>query len=71
MFPKAAVGSVVGIGSTFGMIGSVIFSTVIGAVLEASGNYWALFAISSVAYLVAWGVMYLLLIPTMERAKFK
>ncbi|MGX8939873.1 hypothetical protein ACWWJF_03630 [Symbiopectobacterium sp. Eva_TO] len=53
------------------MIGSVIFSTVIGAVLEASGNYWALFAISSVAYLVAGGVMYLLLIPTMERAKFK
>lgn len=71
LFPNAAVGSVVGIGSTFGMIGSVIFSTVIGAVLEASGNYWALFAISSVAYLVAWGVMYLLLIPNMERAKFK
>lgn len=70
LFPNAAVGSVVGIGSTFGMIGSVIFSTVIGAVLESSGNYWALFAISSVAYLVAWGVMYLLLVPKMERAKF-
>lgn len=71
LFPNAAVGSVVGIGSTFGMIGSVIFSTVIGAVLEASGNYWALFAISSVAYLVAWGVMYLLLVPKMDRAIFK
>lgn len=70
LFPNAAVGSVVGIGSTFGMIGSVIFSTVIGTVLEASGNYWALFAISSVAYLAAWCVMYLLLVPKMERAKF-
>lgn len=70
LFPNAAVGSVVGIGSTFGMIGSVIFSTVIGAVLEASGNYWALFAISSVAYLAAWAIMYLLLVPKMDRAKF-
>lgn len=70
LFPSAAVGSVVGIGSTFGMIGSVIFSTVIGAVLDASGNYWALFAISSVAYLLAWAVMYLLLVPKMERASF-
>lgn len=70
LFPSAAVGSVVGIGSTFGMIGSVIFSTVIGAVLDASGNYWALFAISSVAYLLAWALMYLLLVPKMERARF-
>ncbi|WP_023639516.1 MFS transporter [Dickeya zeae] len=70
LFPSTAVGSVVGIGSTFGMIGSVIFSTVIGAVLDASGNYWALFAISSVAYLLAWAVMYLLLVPKMERASF-
>lgn len=70
LFPNAAVGSVVGIGSTFGMIGSVIFSTVIGAVLESSGNYWVLFMISSAAYLLAWAVMYLLLVPKMDRAKF-
>ena len=70
LFPGAAVGSVVGIASTFGMIGSVIFSTVIGAILESSGNYWALFAIGSVAYLIAWAVMYLLLVPKMDRAKF-
>lgn len=70
LFPNAAVGSVVGIGSTFGMIGSVVFSTIIGAVLEQSGNYWGLFAIGSVAYLLAWCVMYLLLVPKMDRAKF-
>lgn len=70
LFPNAAVGSVVGIGSTFGMIGSVVFSTIIGAVLEESGNYWGLFAIGSVAYLLAWCVMYLLLVPKMDRAKF-
>ncbi|MGK2888607.1 MAG: hypothetical protein ACSLEN_04355 [Candidatus Malihini olakiniferum] len=39
LFPNAAVGSVVGICNSFSMIGSVIFSTVIGAVPEASGNY--------------------------------
>ncbi|MGL9734638.1 MAG: hypothetical protein ACR5LD_11770 [Symbiopectobacterium sp.] len=50
--PQHGGDSVVGIGSTFGMIGSVIFSTVIGTVLEASGNYWTLFAISFVACLV-------------------
>lgn len=69
MFPNAAVGSVVGVGSTFGMIGSVIFSTVIGTVLEKTGNYWALFAIGSVAYLLAWLIMYVLLVPKLDRAQ--
>ena len=69
LFPKAAVGSVVGIASTFGMIGSVAFSTVIGAVLEKSGNYWALFAIGSVAYLAAWVIFHVILVPKMDRAK--
>jgi len=66
MFPKHAVGSVVGIGGMFGMLGSFLFSTIIGVVLERTGNYWALFAIGSCAYLTAWVIIHLL-VPKMDR----
>ena len=60
MFPKHAVGSVVGIGGMFGSIGGVLFSTVIGVVLERTGNYWALFVIGACAYLVAFAIFHML-----------
>ncbi|MTK64803.1 MAG: MFS transporter, partial [Methanobacterium sp.] len=63
------VGSVVGFGSTCGMVGSVLFSTVIGVVLERSGNYWALFAIGSITYIAAWALIYLILVPRLDRVE--
>lgn len=68
MFPKHAVGSVVGIGGMAGSLGGVLFSTVIGVVLERTGNYWALFTISACAYLLAF-VIFHLLAPGMKKVE--
>jgi ACS family hexuronate transporter-like MFS transporter len=64
MFPKKAVGSVIGIGGMAGGIGGVVVSKIGGALFdhyEALGHiqtgYTIMFAICAVAYLVAWIVM--------------
>jgi ACS family hexuronate transporter-like MFS transporter len=65
MFPKRAVGGVVGIGGMAGSIGGVLFSEVIGQVLQRTGQYWVLFAIGACGYLIALAVMHLL-VPDMK-----
>ncbi|MFA5257840.1 MAG: MFS transporter [Opitutales bacterium] len=60
MFPKKAVGSVVGLGGLAGSIGSVIFSASAGWVVQLTGHYNILFWISGSAYLVAIGLIKLL-----------
>lgn len=64
MFPKKAVGSVVGIGGMAGGIGGVVMSKLGGALFDhykALGHietgYTIMFTICAVAYLVAWVVM--------------
>ncbi len=64
MFPKKAVGSVVGIGGMAGGLGGVLLSKLGGALFDhykALGQiekgYTIMFAICAVAYLVAWTVM--------------
>ena len=64
MFPKKAVGSVVGIGGMAGGIGGVIITKVGGALFDhykALGHietgYTIMFAFCAVAYLIAWFVM--------------
>ncbi|HET9431880.1 MAG TPA: MFS transporter [Chitinophagaceae bacterium] len=64
MFPKKAVGSVVGIGGMAGGLGGVVMSKLGGALFDhykALGHietgYTIMFAICAVAYLVAWIVM--------------
>jgi ACS family hexuronate transporter-like MFS transporter len=64
MFPKKAVGSVVGIGGMAGGIGGVIISKSGGALFDhykALGHiqtgYTIMFAVCAVAYLIAWVVM--------------
>lgn len=57
MFPRAAVGSVVGIGATLGSIGGVLFSLGTGWILHLTHNYSPLFVIAAGAYLLALGVM--------------
>lgn len=68
MFPRRAVASVVGIGGMAGSIGGVLFSEVIGQVLQRTGHYWVLFAIGALAYLLALAVMHALT-PRMAPAK--
>lgn len=64
MFPKKAVGSVVGIGGLAGGIGAVFLTKLGGALFDhykALGHietgYTIMFTICAVAYLIAWGVM--------------
>lgn len=72
MFPKTAIGSVVGIGGMAGGIGGVITSKLGGALFDhykALGHvqtgYTIMFSICAVAYIIAWVVMKML-VPKMK-----
>jgi len=68
MFPRSAVGSVVGIGAFAGAMGGVVFQRVIGRVLDANGNdYGPVFAVCGGAYLAAWAIIHLI-VPRLEPA---
>ena len=68
MFPRKAVGSVIGIGGTAGAIGGMIFSLYIGQVLERLGSYTLIFAVAGSVYLIALLIIHLLS-PRLEEAK--
>ena len=60
MFPKQAVGSVVGIGGMAGAIGGMFIAKLVGYILETTGSYVPIFAIAASAYLIALLVIHLL-----------
>lgn len=60
MFPRRAVGSVVGIGGMAGAIGGMLISTTVGLILQYTGSYFPIFIIAGSAYLVALLVIHLL-----------
>jgi MFS transporter, ACS family, hexuronate transporter len=68
LFPRRTLGAVVGIGGMAGALGAVLFSEVIGQVLQRTGHYWVLFAIGALAYLVALTILHMLT-PRMTPAK--
>jgi ACS family hexuronate transporter-like MFS transporter len=68
VFPRGAVGSVVGIGGMLGAFGGMVFSKYIGQVLESIGSYTPIFIVAGSAYLVALLVVHLLA-PKMEPVK--
>ncbi len=53
MFPRRAVGSVVGAGGMAGAIGGMLIAKVVGYVLQWTGSYFSVFIIAGSAYLVA------------------
>jgi ACS family hexuronate transporter-like MFS transporter len=62
MFPKKAIGSVIGIGTMAGGIGGVIVQKTAGALTDAfrqnpQAAYSIMFVFCALSYLVAWGVM--------------
>ncbi len=67
MFPKRAVGSIVGLGGMAGALGAMGLLKLTGAILSKTGSYTTLFIIAGCAYLVALGIMHLL-VPRMETA---
>jgi ACS family hexuronate transporter-like MFS transporter len=71
MFPRKAVGSVVGIGSCAGAVGGIILAFYAGQVLDQNPSYYLpMFIISGVIYLIAWGVIHLL-VPKLQPAKIE
>jgi ACS family hexuronate transporter-like MFS transporter len=68
MFPRKAVGSIVGFGGMAGSIGGMLFSTSAGLLLEWTGSYMTLFIVAGLAYLVALAVFHLL-VPKLTPAK--
>ncbi|MEW6129923.1 MAG: MFS transporter [Acidobacteriota bacterium] len=61
MFPRRAVGSVVGVGGMAGAIGGAIMAVATGYILERTGgNYMIIFFTVGPAYLVALGIIHLL-----------
>jgi len=65
VFPRKAVGSVVGFGGTAGAIGGMLISTAAGLILEFSGSYMLIFLICGLLYLAAFGIIHLL-VPKLE-----
>lgn len=53
MFPRAAVGSVVGIGGMIGAIGGMAMAKYAGWVLDQIGTYTPIFVVAASAYLIA------------------
>jgi ACS family hexuronate transporter-like MFS transporter len=68
MFPRQAVGSVVGIGGMFGSIGGMLIALAVGQILQLTGSYVPIFAIAASAYLIALAVIHLLA-PRLEPAR--
>src|SRR3546814_18358320 len=53
VFPRAAVGSVIGIGGPAGAIGGMLMAKYAGFVLDHLGTYTPLFAVAGRAYFIA------------------
>ena len=68
MFPRRAVGSVVGIGGMAGAVGGMVISLVVGEILQRTGSYVPVFLIAGFAYLTALLVIHLLA-PKLEGPK--
>jgi ACS family hexuronate transporter-like MFS transporter len=71
LFPKHMVGSVVGIGGLLGGIGGVLVTKIGGRLFDHYGalgqiqtGYMIMFSYCALAYLVAWGIMKLLIPAT-------
>ncbi len=70
MFPRQAIGSVVGLGGFAGAVGGMLIAKITGYILDASGSYVPIFFIASFAYLTALLVIHLL-VPRLEPVKLK
>lgn len=73
MFPKKAIGSIVGIGGMIGALGGVIVAKTAGLVLDHFSNlneietgYYFLFSYCALSYLLSWA-LFSLLVPKMPK----
>jgi len=69
MFPRSAVGTVVGIGGMAGAVGGVLFSVSAGKILQLTHSYVSLFGISASAYLISMAILHILA-PGLKKVDF-
>ena len=69
MFPRSAVGAVVGIGGMAGSVGGALLAFFTGHILERTHSYSILFVLASTAYLLALLIMRLLA-PGLKKVEF-
>lgn len=67
MFPRKAVGSVVGLGGMAGAVGGMLIAKLTGYILQGTGSYLPVFFIAAFTYLAAL-LMIHLLVPKLEPA---
>ena len=67
MFPRRAVGSVVGIGGMAGAVGGMVIAKVVGYILEWTGSYLPVFIIAGSMYLIALLIFHML-VPKLDPA---
>ncbi len=65
IFPKRAIGSVVGLGGMAGSVGGMLIATAAGFILQTTGSYVPLFIMAGSAYLIAW-VVFRMLVPVIR-----
>ncbi|OLE54672.1 MAG: hypothetical protein AUG51_07150 [Acidobacteria bacterium 13_1_20CM_3_53_8] len=68
MFPKQAVGSIVGLGGMAGALGAMLILKITGYVLTRTGSFTVLFIIAGSAYLISIAAIHLL-VPRLEPAR--
>jgi len=68
LFPKRAVGSVVGLGGMLGSVGGMLAAKSIGQTLQRTQNYLPIFIVAGTGYLLALLIVHLLS-PRMEPAR--
>lgn len=65
LYPRNAVGSVIGLGGTAGQIGAALMTALTGMILARTGNFTVLFLVAGSTYLVAWTIFHLV-VPRLE-----
>jgi ACS family hexuronate transporter-like MFS transporter len=70
MFPRHAVGSVVGLGGFAGAVGGMLIAKITGYILQTTGSYIPIFFMAAFAYLVALLVIHIL-VPRMEPVRLE
>ena len=74
MFPKRAVASITGIGGMAGAVGGILIAKLAGVLFDyykALGTietgYYIMFFICGSAYILAWAIFYMVLVPKMKK----
>jgi ACS family hexuronate transporter-like MFS transporter len=70
MFPRRAVGSVVGIGGTVGAVGGILMQLASGRIKDLTGSYLAMFLVAASVYVLSVLIIHLLA-PRLEPVALK